>query len=288
MKIKFFNIKVFSFLSFILFVFIYSVFILTPGVKVINNSKRELKDLNLKIRDNVEQNRIFSFLDKKEAHIFRMENLKLRHRIPKIRTRRELTELLNQNFLYFQKLAQKDGIDCLVYIQNYERSEVTSEFYSKNKKKPQYLLDFIKIQLKDIEKKRSNGNSSLIKYEFLIKLKDLKYHRVFLCFTGNMKSSLNFINHITWGKYYITGDKIIVSHGNVCPIFWMEIKIYFIDLTKSFCFNDLIGEKDKKRLLVDFNSDILLKNIYFNLPKRCGKRELPNINVHNIFIKSIK
>lgn len=288
MKIKFFNIKVFSFLFFILFVFIYSVFILIPGVKVINKSKIELKDLNLKIRDNIEQNRIFSLLDKKESHIFRKENLKLKHNIPKIRTRGEFTELLNRNFIYFQKLAQKDGIDCLICLQNYERSEVTSEFFSKNKKKPQYLLDFIKIQLKDIEKERNNGNSSLIKYEFLIKLKDLKCHRVFLCFTGNMKSSLNFINHITWGKYYITGDKIIVSRGNVRPIFWMEIRIYFIDLTKSFYFNDLIGEKDKKKLVVDFNSDILLKNIYFNLPKECGKRELPNINVHNVFIKSIK
>jgi hypothetical protein len=288
MKIKFFNIKVFSFLFFILFVFTYSIFILIPSIKVVNKSKRELKDMNLKIRDNIEQNRIFSFLDKKEKHIFRRENLKLKHNIPKIRTRREFTELLNQNFLYFQKLAQKDGIDCLVYIHNYERSEVNFEFFSKNKKKPQYLLDFIKIQLKNIEKKRNNGNSSLIKYEFLIKLKDLKHHRVFLCFTGNMKSSLNFINHVAWGKYYITGDKIIVSRSNVRPIFWMEIKIYFIDLTKSFYFNDLIEEKDKKKLVVDFNSDILLKNIYFNLPKRCGKKELPNINVHNVFIKSIE
>ncbi len=288
MKIKFFNIKVFSFLFLILFIFIYSVFIFIPGIKGINKSKRELKYLNLKIRDNIEQNRVFSLLDKQEKHIFRRENLKLKHRIPKIRTRRELTELLNQNFLYFRKLAQKDYIDYLVYIQNSEKSKVTSKFFSKNRKKPQYLLDFIKIQLKNIEKKRNNGNSSLIKYEFLIKLKDLKYHRVFLCFTGNMKSSLNFINHITWGKYYIIGDKIIVSRGNVSPIFWMEIKIYFIDLIKPSCFYDLIGEKDKKKLLVDFNSDILLKNIYFNLPKECRKRELPNINVHNVFIKSIK
>lgn len=287
MKIKFFNTKVFSFLFLILFVFIYSVFVFIPDIKIINKSKRELKYLNLKIRDNIEQNRVFSLLDKKEEHIFRRENLKLKHCIPKIRTRRELTELLNQNFLYFRKLAQKDGIDYLVYIQDSSSSR-TSEFFSKNRKKSQYLLDFIKIQLKNIEKKRNNGNSSLIKYEFLIKLKGLKYHRVFLCFTGNMKSSLNFINHITWGKYYIIGDKIIVSRGNVSPIFWMEIKIYFIDLIKSSCFDDLIGEKDKKKLLVDFNSDILLKNIYFNLPKECGKRELPNINVHNVFIKSIK
>ncbi len=276
MKIKFFNIKIFSFLFFILFIITFFIYIFIPDIKLINKSKIELKDLNLKIRDNLEQNRVFSLLNNKEKDIFRKENLRLKHHIPKIRTRRDLTELLNQNFLYFRKLAQKDYIDSLVYIQNSEKSEVISKFFSKNGKKPQHLLSFCRLQLKNIEKEY-NKASSLIKNEFFIKLKGLKYYKVFLCFTGNMKSSLNFINHITWGKYYITGDRLSVSLSNGSPIFWMEIRIYFKDFRKSQYFNYSMREKDKKDLFVDFNSDILLKNIYFNLPKEYKKRELPNV-----------
>jgi len=276
MKIKFFNIKIFSFLFFTLFIIIFSIYIFIPDIKFINKSKIELKDLNLRIRDNIEQNRVFSLLNNKEKDIFRKENLRLKHHIPKIRKRRELTELLNQNFLYFRKLAQKDYIDSLVYIQNSEKSEVTSKFFSKNGKKPHHLLSFCRLQLKNIEKEY-NKASSLIKNEFFVKLKGLKYYKVFLCFTGNMKSSLNFINHITWGKYYITGDRLSVSLSNCSPIFWMEIKIYFKDFRKLQYFDYSTREKDKKDLFVDFNSDILLKNIYFNLPKEYKKRELPNV-----------
>ena len=276
MKIKSFNIKIFSFLFFILFIVFFFIYIFIPDVKLINKSKIELKDLNLKVRDNIQQNRVFSFLNNKEKDIFRKENLKLKHRIPKIRTRRELTELLEKNFLYFQKLAQKDGVDCLAYVSNLEKLNAISRFFSKNGKKSHYLLSFCMLQLKNIEKEY-NKASSLIKDEFFVKLKGLKYYKVFLCFTGKMKGLLDFVNHIAWGKYYIVGDKISVSLGNVSHIFWMEIKIYFKDFRKSQYFNNSTREKNKKDLFVDFNSDILLKNIYFNLPKECKKRELPNV-----------
>lgn len=276
MKIKSFNIKIFSFLFFILFIVIFFIYIFIPEVKLINKSKIELKDLNLKIRDNIKQNRIFSFLNEKEKDIFRKENLKLKHHIPEVGTAGDLTELLDKSFLFIQGLAEKDGIDCLVYVSNLEKLNAISKIFSKNGKKPQHFLNFCRLQLKNIEKEYSKA-SSLIKEEFIVKLKGLKYCKVFLCFTGKMKGLLDFVNHITWGKYYIVGDKISVFLGNVSPIFWIEIKIYFKDLRKSQYFNNSMREKNKEDLFVDFNSDILLKNIYFNLPKECKKRELPNL-----------
>jgi len=153
MKIKSFNIKIFSFLFFILFIVIFFIYIFIPEVKLINKSKIELKDLNLKIRDNIKQNRIFSFLNEKEKDIFRKENLKLKHHIPEVGTAGDLTELLDKSFLFIQGLAEKDGIDCLVYVSNLEKLNAISKIFFKKWKEASAFLKFLQVTTEEYRKR---------------------------------------------------------------------------------------------------------------------------------------
>jgi hypothetical protein len=58
----------------------------------------------------------------------------------------------------------------------------------------------------------------------------MAHQTVFLTFSGNVRSAMNFINHIPWSNYYLRPDTITVSVSEAAPYYMVYLNVYFIDL----------------------------------------------------------
>jgi len=101
---------------------------------------------------------------------------------------------------------------------------------------------------------------------------NLKYRRMVMNFSGDLKKGLNFINHIPWCNSYLTIDKVTLSNRENSLLFSVVVKLYYFAGPAA---DRKHGTKYEGGLEIDFDSEILLEHVYHNIPEKFPKTELP-------------
>lgn len=233
MNNKYFIIKFSGIAALILIIICYFLFYFIPVVKAINISKRQLKDMNLKIEDFKKVENKFAFSNSEEEALWAKVEKQLKGHIPEVKNREAFIQLFTDISNEIQKLAQRDGISNLVLSSNSEELKVNASSLSSDKKTLDGLLTFSQRRtnqfMRDSEDRIKTADMDFLTHSLSSLVDGIKYKVISLSFTGPLKNSLNFINHITWGKYLIAEDKIMVSSEELFPCYIVFLKIYYID-----------------------------------------------------------
>jgi hypothetical protein len=250
MRSKYFLIKVSGIVLLIFIIILYFLVYFIPSLKAINRYKRELKDMNLKIADFVQQENTFTFANEQERRFFAQISQELTAKIPEVRTREDFIALFTRVSDYIQKLARKDGIDNLVLKSDSKELSVNASTLSSDKKALDDLLNFATRRLLQLRKERditlerlrgaggARGTGAIVgtagnpdaSTDLYSLVKNINFQTITLSFTGELANAANFIDHIPWSEYYLSEDKIVVSSGDVFPYYIVFLKIYYIDM----------------------------------------------------------
>lgn len=237
MKNKYLFIKIFG-IAFLLFsIFIYFIFYFVPFVKDVNHYKRELKDMNLKIKNFFEMEKEFSFSNERERAFFKEADDDLMSKISEVKSKEDFIALFTIVFNYIKKLARTDGLYNMVLTSNSKELELNATTLSTDKKSLDRLLHFAKLRINELRNKmdvsKETVNPTVPSTQPLIKqplLENLNYQTIFLSFSGDLQNAMTFINHIPWSSYYLRPGDILVSIGEISPYYMVFLKVYFIDL----------------------------------------------------------
>jgi hypothetical protein len=200
-------------------------------VKSINRLKREVKDVNLQMKEFGEIESAFSFPDQKEQEFFRRAERDFKRKIPAIRGQGDLTKLVSKVSGYFHNLAQQESIANL------------------------------KINAQPGEPGIKVGDN-------------LKYRKIYLRFSGDLKNALYFINHLPYCDVYLTAADISLAKENTALVFTVAVKIYYSP-GKTPVSGSPGGIDLGSGLEIDSDSEFLLERVYRNSPKKYRKKELP-------------
>lgn len=239
MKNKYTLIKIFGIASLIFVIFAYFLFYFIPTIEAINLHKRQLKDMNYKIENFLSMEKEFSFTNQREQAILKEADEALRNRVPEIKSKEDFIALFTRVFDYIKQLARKDGIYNLVLTSNSEELELNATTLSSDKRSLDQLLNFATVRLNKIRSERDNlkrrsgpmvpsGQPVLPTTPPL--LEGMTHQTVFLTFSGNVRSAMNFINHIPWSEYYLRPDTISISVSETAPYYMVYLNVYYIDL----------------------------------------------------------
>lgn len=240
-KGKYILIKIMGIVGLMMVVVLYFIIYFLPTLKDINRYRRELKDKNLKITDYVKMENKFKFSTQQERGFFKQADAALKSRIPRIRSREEFIALFTLISNDIQNQAQKDGIYNLVLTSESKDLKINASSLSSDKKTLDDLLSFTTQRLTRLRKEEEMA-ASRIPYNqkpaapgsgLAALVPGVNFHTVSLSFTGDLKSALNFVNHITWSNYYLSQDKILISRGASNPFFIVFVRIYYIDLREK-------------------------------------------------------
>lgn len=238
MKGKYILIKILGIAGLLLVVLIYFLAYFIPALKDINRYRRELKDMNLKITDYVKMESSFSFSTEQERLFFQQAQEVLKSKIPEIRSREEFIALFTRISNQLQDQAQKDGVFNLMLTSESKDLRINASSLSSDKQSLDDLLSFTTVRLNRLRKDQEMALTRQFESQrgpvpgsgLATMIPGTSYHIVSLSFTGNLKSALNFINHLSWSNYYISAEKILIDSGTVYPYFIVFLRIYYIDL----------------------------------------------------------
>ncbi|MCK5058213.1 MAG: hypothetical protein KAT34_16290 [Candidatus Aminicenantes bacterium] len=101
---------------------------------------------------------------------------------------------------------------------------------------------------------------------------NLKYRRMYMSFSGDLKKGLNFINHIPRCDSYLTADRITLSTREDSLLFSTVVKIYYFAGPAA---GSKHGREYEAGLEIDFDSEVLLERVYHNISEGFPKTELP-------------
>jgi hypothetical protein len=243
-------IKIAGILSLFFLIIIYVLLYLFPALKSINQYKRQLKDMNLKISDFATMESDFSFSDERERSYFARTDRELSGKIAEVKTREDFIALITTISNYIKNLAEKDGI--------------------------------LKLVMKPDESQKGAPAKG-----FSGRLKNVKSHTITLSFTGKIKNAVNFINHIPWIDYYLSEDRILVSAGDIFPFYIVFLMVYYIDLQEQAAGVEKDSQENQESLIIDYDSEVLLNPIDPELTEPFPKKELPPGSGRMIFTKRV-
>ncbi len=230
----------------IILIAVYLVVYIFPSMESINRHRREVKNFELKIADLGNMRVNLTFPDQRERKYFLRAERMLKRKIPQVIDSKAFDSLIENLSLYLKNLAASEGV----------------------------RLDRVEVETPAGQKETGHGNEK----EGL-----LKSHDIYLGFAGELKNAVNFINHIPWGVYYLVGSKMTISAGGDFPSYGLVLKVYYFDQFSSAGVKSGISEQ--VGLAVDLDSEILLDRVYYHLPGKYRKREVPTKFGIKIFVK---
>ena len=226
MKKKYLFIKIFGIAFLIFFIFAYFLFYFIPSIETINRHKRELRDMNYKIKNFLDMKTKFSYTNQREDDIFKAVDDDLKDRCPEIKSKEDFIGLFTEVFDYIKQRARTDGIFNLVLTSNSNELELNATSLHSDKKSLTRLLNFATARLNEIREKAAASRDIPTLPPLLA---GLDHQTVFISFSGSMENALNFINHLPWSGYYLRPDNILVSAGDIDPYYMVFLNVYFID-----------------------------------------------------------
>jgi hypothetical protein len=229
---KYFLIKIFGIVTLVVIIILYFLLYFIPSVKTISVYKRQIKDMNLKMTDYVKVENAFSFSNEREKTYFRQVGKELKSRIPEVKNKQEFIRVFTEISNYIQKLAEKDGIFNMLVHSDSRDLKVNAGSLSSDKKTLEELLSFAYRRLSQFQNETREKQQQIRQPEtggISTLVPGIESQDITLSFTGELRSAMNFINHIPWGSYYLVEDKIMVSAGEMFPYYIVFLKIYYIE-----------------------------------------------------------
>ncbi len=240
MKSKYFLVKIFGLLFLILIIALFFLFYFLPTVEDISLHKRELSNMRVKIQDFLSNEKEFDFPTDREREFFQQAENDLKEKIAGVKSREEFITLFTEVFDYIKTRAARDGVHNLVANATSSDLELNATTLSNDKDTLERLLNFATLRLTEMQKKLETfrrpahlmdaaGNPIAPPAEPKLLLPGLKYQRVYLSFTAELSSAMDFINHLPWCRHFVRLDNITVAAGSPHPYFWVFLKVYYID-----------------------------------------------------------
>jgi hypothetical protein len=310
MRKKYFFSKIVAAVVLIMVVVVYFFFYFIPALEAINRYKRQVKDMNLKIADFKKASTRFSFPDQRERGYFLQLERELSAKIPKVASREDFIRLFTGISAYIRELAERDGIYNLVIESDPGKLKRDKGEY----KIPPYkglrgsrrgeprvhpaFSDSLPDDLISIAAPRLNRIPTWgsphrgMDNDLSALVKGIQYQTIALIFTGELKNAVNFINHLSWGPYYLVEDKILVNAGDKFPYYIVFLKTYYIEAENAGLkpapvpgstpnagapTDSSQEETCQQGLIVDEHSWMLLRRIPTYLLKKYPKKELPQV-----------
>ncbi|MEN8155126.1 MAG: hypothetical protein ABFR75_14000 [Acidobacteriota bacterium] len=235
--------KLSYFLYFIIIISLFLILYVFPSMKTINKFKRETKDYKLKIEDIKKKRSLFTELDKREFFHISRIKKEIRKKVPVIRDSNSLIQLKKETSTPMKKLAGKMKIG--------------------------------EIRITPVNDKKVKRNTILT----LPGAEDLRTLNCSLFFLSSLKKGLTFINKLSWLEKNILIYQIKITPGNNGLLFSIITKCFYFDNTRKW----KVKNREGREGLIDLNSPILEKKIYYNLPERAVKENLPKIYGKRLF-----
>ena len=213
-------------------IFLYLVIYFIPSIENINRRKRELKDMNFKIKNFLEMEKEFSHSNQREQAFFSELDEELGARVPEVRSKEDFIALFTRVLDYIKNRARADGISNLVFTSDSRELQLNATTLFTDKRSLKQLLNFATVRLTDLKSKMAAARSSAAPAPgaSVPFLENLDHQTVYLTFSGNLPNAMNFINHIPWSDYYLRPDHIMVSAGDLSTYYFVFLRVYFIDL----------------------------------------------------------
>ena len=92
--------------------------------------------------------------------------------------------------------------------------------------------------------------------------------RLYLTFSGPIKRVVNFINHLSWGDYYLMPESIITNKDGNSLYYSIILNVYTADGKGE------ISGIQNQDIIIDYQSPVLLKRVYKNPMEAYTRREL--------------
>ncbi|MCP5103645.1 MAG: hypothetical protein GY950_09715 [bacterium] len=232
MKNKYLFIKIFGIAFLIFLIIVYFLVYFIPSIEEINRRKRELKDMNFKIESFLNMEKEFSFADQREQQLLSSVDQGLKDRIPEVKNREDFISLFTRVLDYIKTRAHTDGIDNLVLTSTSSELQLNATTLFTDKKSLEQLLNFATVRLAQLKNQMQvipGASPPGTPPRRPALLPGLSHQTVFLSFTGQLTSSMNFVNHIPWSDYYLRADKIMLATGESMPYYFVHLKVYYID-----------------------------------------------------------
>lgn len=225
---KYVLIKIAGIAFLFLIIIFYFLLYFIPTIKTISYNKRQLKDINLRIADFVKSESAFAFPNQEENAVFMRTNDELNAKLSHVKNNEDFIDLFTRVSHYISQQAEQDGIHNLVINSESKELKVNAGTLSSDKKTLDQLLSFSYRKLGQFRKvtRTSPPKTGISGIETLIP--GITSHTITLCFTGELRNAMNFINHIPWGSFYLQEDKVLVSTGPTFPYYIVFLKIYYI------------------------------------------------------------
>jgi hypothetical protein len=265
MKKKNVFIKVFGIVFLLSLIFLYLAIYFIPSIENINRRKRELKDMHFKIKNFLEMEKEFSHSNERERLFFNRLDEELGAQVPGVRSKEPFIALFTRVLDYIKNRARADGISNLVFTSDSRELQLNAAPLSTDKRSLKQLFNFAAVCLSDIKSKTAAARSPAPLLE------NLHYQTVYLAFSGNLPSAVNFINHIPWSDHYIRPDHITVSAGDMSAYYFVFLRVYFIDLSSG----SGPSSQSADDIMIDFHSPMLLRRVCEEPMETYTRRELP-------------
>lgn len=232
MKNKYVFIKIFGIAFLIFLIFLYLVIYFVPSIENINRRKRDLKDMNFKIKNFLEMEKEFSHSNQREQAFFNRLDEELGARVPEVRSKEDFIALFTRVLDFIKNRARADGISTLVFTSDSRELQLNATTLFTDKRSLKQLLNFATVRLTDIKSKLAAARSRAAPApgKPVPSLANLDHQTVYLTFSGDLPNAMNFINHIPWSDYYLRPDHIMVSAGGMATYYFVFLRVYFIDL----------------------------------------------------------
>lgn len=231
MKKKYLFIKIFGIAFLIFFIFAYFLFYFIPSIETINRHKRELRDMNYKIKNFLDMKTEFSYTNQRETDIFKAVDDDLKARCPEIKSKEDFIGLFTEVFDYIKQRARSDGIFNLVLTSNSNELELNATSLHTDKKSLNRLLNFATARLTEIRGKAAASRETIPTPPPI--LEGLDHQTVFISFSGTLENAVHFINHLPWSGYYLKPDTILVASGDINPYYLVFLDVFFIDVRQK-------------------------------------------------------
>jgi hypothetical protein len=226
MKNKYLLIRIFGFAFLIFIIFAYFLFYFIPSVENINRYKRELRDMNFKIKNFLEIEKEFSFTNEHEQSVFNAVDEDLKSRIPEIKSKEELIGLFTEVFDYIKQRARADGINNLVLTSNSKELELNATSLYTDKASWKQLMNFANARLTEVRERPAAAKTVPTGAPLF---PGISHQTVFVSFSGSIRNAMNFINHLPWSDRYLKPDNILVSAGDIAPYYMVFLNVYYMD-----------------------------------------------------------
>jgi len=252
-----------------------------PTVIDINRSKREIKDIKMRIQELSQVEDAVLLTNKREKNIFRQTSRKFLSNIPKLKNNKARTIFIQKVVDHIKEIAARERIENMVMMTNGERPEVLYQTHAQSEGKKNILLKQLKHFKQTNQKNPENKNKGSGYYSHL--LVNFSSKVLFTAFESGIKNGSRFINQLPFFSAYIKTERVLLVSGKPLPHFLLKLRVYYREKAKI---NSTQKHTRPKNIYIDFNSPLLLQPVYFNFTGSAVRRELPGQWGRTVFNKS--